>query len=185
MLSQFLYFTLTYDIENAKQTLEELKMHDFEYFKKGTGVSLKKRVIKVSIREYLSFCHLYYISMFDIDSILKLRNQIERFDFSEEFEAELQKYTESSVKLFKGDLDLKHKVIASYGGEKENIMQLFYVAIIDCVNQDKESFEENRSMILRGNPETFYYKILERNTMESLLDIINDSKSKIDNSIWN
>jgi len=183
LLSLFYYFILTHDIENCERVLEEINSKNIGEHKRPTRIIPKRPFIRLNLFEYYNNCFIYSFSRVDIVSLLELRQLSNELMLKEEKRETIRKEIGLGIKVFKGDLEMKKAIIDAIN-QVDRSLHRYFLCIINCVNDEKEEFEINRNILLQGSPETFYYKVLERNTMESLLAIINDSKSKVDSSIW-
>ena len=176
------YSVLTYKKEDTELILEVLRRKR-NIRGKEISVLLTRKWLTGLLFRYQIICNVYYCSMFDITSILELEQELEKVEISEKAKQRIKKNVLGTIYLFRGDAISKQKQLEIYNKHKMDIY-LFYICITNCVNNEVEEFEENKRIILQGDKETFYYKIMNTHTFEELCAKIKGAKSKVDQSYW-
>ena len=178
MLVRAYYCCIIYDLDTADKIMNEIDLFSFLDSRYNQRSRLGKVVAERHLKEYIFLYDFYHFLVFDIISIV----EIEKIFMNHQLTEDMKKYIEETkngvVRFFNGDLKIREQNMLKYYENNENYY-LYLVAISDCINNDAHEYEKNREIILQGNSETFFYKILENNTMHSLSEIIDSAKSKL------
>jgi len=172
------YCCIIYNLEIADKIINEITLRSFIDSMHNQRSRLGKVMAERRLKEYIYLHNFYHFIKFDIVSIVETEKIFINYQLTEGIKKYIEEGINGIIRFFDGELEIKERSMLKYYENGEDYY-LYLVTISDCINNDEHEYEKNREIILRGNPETFFYKILENNSMHSLLEIINSAKSKL------
>jgi len=132
---------------------------------------------------YFKIKMFYHFLNFDVSELNELSNEVKKVVIREKTSEPVKENVEKSINqyllILSGNKELRENLFENFKKNNE-YSSLFLVCIIDCVNENKAMFEENKNSVIKEESEYYFYKILKNHSYDELRKLLFEGEKMVD-----